>query len=101
MRFRGGGVGHRATRERTEPMSQEADTMVPNNGNDDELFGDGEQQSDEEGSESDSSEGSDRDGAEEEAEVGEEAGGQDDFDGEDGEEPWEVDEYMAEGYAAP
>jgi len=32
------------------------------------------------------------DGAEEEAEVGEEAGGQDNF---DGEEPWEVDEYTA------
>jgi len=86
-------------------MSQEADTMVPdennNDGNDDELFGDGEQQSDEEGSESDSSEGSAGDGADEEADAGEEAGGQDDFDGEDGEEPWEVDEYMAEGYAPP
>ena len=26
---------------------------------------------------------------------------EDEFDGEDGEEPWGIDEYMAEGYAPP
>ena len=34
--------------------------------------------------------------------TGEEAGElEDDFDGEDGEEPWEIDKYIAEGYAPP
>jgi len=34
MRFRGGGVGHRATRKRTETMSQEADTTIPDENED-------------------------------------------------------------------
>ena len=47
MRFRGGGVGHRVTRERTEAMSQEIDTTVPDENEDnfeeDESLGDGEE----------------------------------------------------------
>ena len=47
MQFQGGGVGHRATRERTEPMSQEVDTTVPDKNGDnfeeDESFGNGEE----------------------------------------------------------
>jgi hypothetical protein len=92
MRFRGGGVGHRATREHTEPMSQDADTTIPDENEEnfeDESLGDGDQLEDDEmSSESDIGEG-DLDEAE------------DEFDGEDGEEPWGIDEYTAEGYAPP
>ena len=102
MQFRGGGVGHRVTQERTEAMSQEADMTVPNENQDDieedEPFGDGEQFEEDEGSsESDIEEG-DLDEAETRKEVDEP---EDEFDGEDGEEPWGVDEYTAEGYAPP
>jgi hypothetical protein len=103
MRFRGGGVGHKATRERTEPMSQEAVTTVPDENEDnlegDELFGD-EEQSEvdelEDGLESDIGEGEDEAEARKEVEELD-----DDFEGEDGEEPWGIDEYTAEGYAPP
>ena len=92
MRFRGGGVGHRATREHTDLLSQEADTTIPDKKEDnleDESLGEGELwEDDETSSESDIGE-SDHDEVE------------DEFDGEDGEEPWGVDEYAAEGYAAP
>jgi hypothetical protein len=103
MRFRGGGVGHKATRERTERMSQETDTIVPDENVDNfedesESMGDGEQsEEDEASSGSDVGEG-DHDEAEARGDVGEL---DDDFDGEDGEEPWEIDEYTAEGYAPP
>ena len=97
MRFRGGGVGHKATREHTEHMSQEADTTIPDK-NEDKFeeyeFLDNEEEDDEyessSSSESDIGEGdSDHDEVE------------DDFDGEDGDEPWGIDEYTAEGYAPP
>jgi len=107
MRFRGGGVGHKATHERTEPMSQEADTTVPDDNEDDieedGSFGDGESEEEGPGSDGDNpGEQSDGDGDSDEAEAGEEAGElEDDFDGEDGEEPWEIDKYTAEGYAPP
>ena len=98
MRFRGGGVGHRATHEHTKPMSQEAGTeTVPDENEDnfegDESFGNGEQsEEDEANSESSIGEG-DYDET-----VGEL---EDEFEGEDGEEPWGIDEYSAEGYSAP
>jgi hypothetical protein len=102
MRFRGGGVGHRATREHTKPMSQESDTTIPDENEDrdseSESLGDGEQlEEDESSSESDFGEG-DRDEAEARKDVGDI---EDEFDGEDGEEPWGIDEYTAEGYAPP
>ena len=54
MRFRGGGVGHRVTRERTEAMSQEVDTTVldenEDNFEDDKSYGDGEELEEDEGS---------------------------------------------------
>ena len=99
MRFRGGGVGHKATREHMEPMSREADTTIPDNFEDNHdieeegSLGDGEQWEDDEletSSESDIGEGE-----HDKPEVEEE------FDGEDGEEPWGIDEYTAEGYAPP
>jgi hypothetical protein len=106
MRFRGGGVGHMSTRERTETMSQEVDMMVPDE-DEDNIGGDDpsgfglDQQSEEEplGSDEDE-EGPDGD-EDDGSEAGEKSGEQDDFDGEDGEEPWEIDEYTAEGYAPP
>jgi hypothetical protein len=109
MRFRGGGVGHKATQERTEPMSQEADAMAPdeNDFEEDNLesFGDGEEleeEASEASSESDIAGEGDRDHDEAEAqkEVGELVV-EEEFDGEDGEEPWGIDEYMTEGYAPP
>jgi hypothetical protein len=96
MRFRGGGVGHRATREHTEPMSQEADTTIPDKNEDnfeDELLDDGEDSEWEDDELESSSESDIGEGEHDEDE--------DDFDGEDGEEPWGVDEYTAEGYAPP
>jgi hypothetical protein len=91
-------VGHRGTRERTEHMSQEVDMTVPDENEEDESFGDGEEFEEDEGSsESDIGEGDD-DEAETRKEVGEP---EDKFDGEDGEEPWGIDEYTAEGYAPP
>ena len=83
-------------------MSQEADTTVPNENQDDieedKPFGDGEQFEEDKGSsESDIEEG-DLDEAETRKEVDKP---EDEFDGEDGEEPWGVDEYTAEGYAPP
>ena len=96
MRFRGGGVGHRATREHTETMSQEPDTTIPDENDsednlEDELLGDEQELEDEQmSSESESDIG---EGNNDEAE--------DEFDGEDGEEPWGIDEYTAEGYAPP
>ena len=53
MRFRGGGVGHRATRERTDPISQEADTTIPDENKDNfeaDSLGDGEQLEEDESS---------------------------------------------------
>ena len=94
MRFRGGGVGHKATREHTEPMSQEADTTIPDkvedNVEEDKLLDDAEEWEDdifESSSESEIGDG-DLDKVE-------------DFDGEDGEEPWGIDGYTAEGYPPP
>ena len=97
-------MGHRATREHTEPMSQDVDTTVPDENEDnldeDKSFGNGEEFEEDEGSsESDIGEDNlDHDGAETRKEVGEP---EDEFDGEDGEEPWGIDKYIAEGYAPP
>ena len=97
MRFRGGGVGHKATREHTEPMSQEADTTIPDNVEDnveeDKLLDSDDAEEWEDDEFESSSESEIGDGDFDEAE--------DDFDGEDGEEPWGIDEYTAEGYAPP
>ena len=98
MRFRGGGVGHKATREHTEPMSQEGDTTIPDKVEDNleeaELLDDAEEWEDDELESSNSSSETDiGEGDFDEAE--------DNFDGEDGEEPWGIDEYTAEGYAPP
>ena len=97
MRFRGGGVGHKATREHTEPMSQEADTTIPDNVEDnveeDKLLDSDDAEEWEDDEFESSSESEIGDGGFDEAE--------DDFDGEDGEEPWGIDEYTAEGYAPP
>ena len=92
MRFRGGGVGHMATRERTETMSQDADMNIPEENEEDfeeddsESLdsGDAEQLDDEWSTDSD-------------IEVGD-SELEDEF---EGEEPWGVDEYTAEGYAPP
>ena len=97
-------MGHRATHERTEPMSQDVDTTVPDENEDnldeDKSFGNGEEFEEDEGSsESDIGEDdSDHDGAETRKEVGKP---EDEFDGEDGEELWGIDKYTAEGYAPP
>jgi hypothetical protein len=95
MRFRGGGVGHRATGEHTEHMSQEADMTIPDENEDEDHFeeaeslNDGERLEDDEwSSDSDIGEGDDD-------EV------EDKFEGEDGQEPWGIDEYTTEGYAPP
>ena len=97
LRFWGAGVGHRATRKRTETISQEADTTIPNENEDnfeDDETGNSEQLEDELESSSESDIGDE----ETRKDVGEP---EDEFDGEDGEEPWGVDEYTAEGYACP
>jgi hypothetical protein len=104
MRYRGGGVGHRATREHTDPISQESDVTIPDENEDsfeeDELLGDGGQlEEDESSSESDFGEG-DHGEAEARKDVGE-LEDELEFDGEDGEEPWGIDEYTTEGYAPP
>ena len=95
MRFRGGGVGHKATREHTEPMSQEADTTIPDkvedNVEEDKLLDSDDAEEWEDDEFESSSESEIGDGDFDEAED----------DGEDGEEPWGIDEYMAEGYAPP
>ena len=96
MRFRGGGVGHRATRKHTKHMSQEADTTIPDKNDDDfvedEIVSEEEQWEDNDSETS--SESSDiRKGDHEDVD--------DEFDGEDGEEPRGIDEYTAEGYAPP
>jgi hypothetical protein len=70
-------------------MSQETDTTIPNEKEDnfEESLGDGEQLEDYgTSSESDIEEGGDDED-------------EDELDGEDGEEPWGIDEYTAEGYA--
>ena len=95
-----------STRERTETMSQEVDMMVPDE-DEDNIGGDDpsgfglDQQSEEEplGSDEDE-EGPDGD-EDDGSEAGEKSGEQDDFDGENGEKPWEIDEYTTEGYAPP
>ena len=64
MRFRGGGVGHRATRKHTETMSQEADTAIPDENEDnfkDDETGNSEQLEDELESSSESDIGEDHD----------------------------------------
>ena len=100
MQFRGGGVEHRATRECTDPISQEADTTIPNENEDNfevNSLGNGEQlEENESSSESDIGEGD-----QDEAETMKDVGIEEEFDGEDGEEPWGIDEYTAEGYAPP
>jgi hypothetical protein len=89
MRFQGGGVGHKATHKHTESMSQEADTTIPNKMEDnfEESLGNREQLEDYET------------GSESNMEEGDEDGDEDEFDVEDGEETWGIDEYTAEGYA--
>ena len=93
-------MGHRATCERTDPIPQEADMTIPDKNKDNfevNSLGDGEQlEEDESSSESDIGEGD-----QDEAETMKDVGIEEEFDGEDGEEPWGIDEYMAEGYAPP
>ena len=96
MRFRGGGVGHRATREHTESMSQEADTTIPDEN--EEIFEDDALQEEEgPGEEWEDDESS----SESDVEEGEHSEVEEDLDVEDGEEPWGINEYTAEGYAPP
>ena len=90
-------MGHRATHEHTEPMSQKAGKTVPNkneyNFEGDESFGNREQSEEDEAN----SESSIREGDYDET-VGEL---EDKFEGKDGKEPWGIDEYSAECYAPP
>ena len=90
-------MGHKATHEHTEPMSQEADTTIPDkvedNVEEDKLLDSDDAEEWEDDEFESSSESEIGDGDFDEAE--------DDFDGEDGEEPWGIDEYTAEGYAPP
>lgn len=93
MRFRGGGIGHKSTQERTRVFEQshilppEDDEVVDSDGVDSEE--------ETEGSEEENDEVEDEDFSGDEAGPGgDEMGG-----GEDGEEPWDVDEIEAEGYA--
>ena len=90
-------MGHRATHKHTETMSQEADTTIPDENEDnfeDDETGNSEQLEDELESSSKSDIGENHD-EETRIDVGEP---EDKF---DGEEPWGVDEYIAEGYAHP
>jgi hypothetical protein len=88
MRFRGGGIGHKSTQERTQVFEQQSHILPPE---DDEAVVDG-VDSGEEPEES------------EEENDEEELSGDEDRDdeicgGEDGEEPWDENEVEAEGYA--
>ena len=88
-------MGHKATREHTEPMSQEADTTIPDkvedNVEEDKLL-DSDDAEEWEDNEFESSS---------ESEIGDGDFDKAEDDGEDGEEPWGIDEYTAEGYAPP
>jgi hypothetical protein len=88
MRFRGGGIGHKSTQERTRVFEQQSHVLPPE---DDVPVVDG-VDSEEEPEESE--EENDDDGL-----MGDEAGGDEMGGGEDGEEPWDEDEIEAEGYA--
>jgi hypothetical protein len=98
MRFRGGGIGHKATQERTQAFScKSTDIMRDLDRADWENVGsDAGEDSEEEGDNDDEVD-------EEEDNVDEPLEEDDDLDelelgGEDGEEPWEMDEVEAEGY---
>src|SRR5271168_863041 len=89
MRFRGGGIGHKATQERTQAFSRKSTDIVMRDldrANWENVGSDTGGDSEEEGDNED-----------------EPLEGHDDLDelelgGEDGEEPWEMDEVEAEGY---
>jgi len=102
MQFRGGGVGHKATHEHTETMSQETNAIDPEENEDDADFvqqvGEVVQSSEEEESDlgeenSDEEDQDEEDESEEDNFDGEDESEGDNFDGEDEDEPWEDDEY--------
>ena len=80
-------MGHRATRECTDPISQEADTTIPDENKDNfevDSLGDREQLEEDI-----------REGDQDKAETMKDVGIEEEFDGEDGEEPWGIDKYTA------
>jgi hypothetical protein len=97
MRFMGGGVGHKATNASTQEFAREARNMPTNPNND--LLQDENQGKDKDEEAGDSEE--EDYGYVVESEV-EEGNGEDEEDedlgGEDGEEPWEMDDVQAEGF---
>lgn len=106
MRFMGGGVGHKATNAFTQVFACEARNSLadPVNASDDSLE-DGNQDKGLEGTRNveeeeycsvvSDSESEEEDSEEEGAEDEEE---EEDLGGEDGEEPWEMDDIQAEGF---
>lgn len=88
MRFRGGGIGHKSTQERTQVFEQQSHVLPPE---DDEIVVDG-IDSEEEPEESEEENYDELSSGDEGRD--DEIGG-----GEDGEEPWDEDDLEAEGYA--
>jgi hypothetical protein len=98
MRFRGGGIGHKSTQEQTRVFAEQSHVLRRED--DDELSvvdgGDSEEEI-EEGSEVEEDTDEVIEVEDEELSGGE--GGNEMGGGEDGEEPWDEDEFEAEGYA--
>lgn len=98
MRFMGDGVGHKATNAFTQALAREAWNLSTDPVDDDPLQdenqGEGEEASEAEEEDYGYVSGS----AEEELEGGEEDEEDEDLGGEDGEEPWEMDDVQAEGF---
>jgi hypothetical protein len=98
MRFMGGGVGHKATNDFTQVFAREAQNLSADPVDNDSL-GDGNQEKDLEGAGNAEEEdygyvvtdSEEEEGAEDEEE-------EEDLGGEDGEEPWEMDDIQAEGF---
>jgi hypothetical protein len=90
MRFRGGGIGHKSTQERTRVFEQQSHILPPEL---DEALAvdDG---VDSEDSEEESEEENEAEELSDDEARGDEMGG-----GEDGEEPWDEDVVEVEGYA--
>jgi hypothetical protein len=104
MRFMGGGVGHKATNAFTQVFACEAQNLpvlADPQAVDDDSLEDGNQDKDLEGAGDAEEEDygyvvSDSEDLEEEGAEDEEEG--EDLGGEDGEEPWEMDDIQAEGF---
>ena len=91
MRFRGGGIGHKSTQERTQVFAQQSHILPWED--EEALVVDSVDSEQETESEESNDEMEDEECQLEEV-LADEMGG-----GEDGEEPWDEDELEAEGYA--